>query len=170
MSMETFWLDPGTVCVKLAGRDAGKLYVVVQPSAGGFVTVSSGDRERRCNVRHLEATGDRLDPAALSSAEAIAAALSGLAIEPRVEKPPIGMLCRKTGGRDAGRVCVVVLQSAGPFVTVQNELRRVRANVRHLETLGTIIPIPQEAPVSTVAELLAASFPSTMTEASELAE
>lgn len=52
-------IDVGRVCLKIAGREAGKYCVVVNRIDENFVTVT-GPREltevkrRRCNVSHLE--------------------------------------------------------------------------------------------------------------------
>ncbi len=45
--------DVGRVCVKLAGRDAGKKCVVVE-NHGNFVLVDGSTRRRKVNVNHLE--------------------------------------------------------------------------------------------------------------------
>jgi large subunit ribosomal protein L14e len=47
----------GTVCLKIAGRDAGKQCVVVEPMKDGMVVVEGETRRRKCNVRHLEPMG-----------------------------------------------------------------------------------------------------------------
>jgi len=47
----------GTVCVKTAGRDAGKLCVVVEEPKDGRVLVDGETRRRLTNLRHLEPTG-----------------------------------------------------------------------------------------------------------------
>ncbi len=44
----------GTVCVKIAGRDAGKTCVIIEMAKDGFVTIDGETRRRKCNVRHLE--------------------------------------------------------------------------------------------------------------------
>lgn len=50
-------LEVGRVCVKNAGREAGKKCVVLKVLDKNFVLVASPSiRRRRCNVRHLEAT------------------------------------------------------------------------------------------------------------------
>ena len=46
--------DIGTVCVKIAGRDAGKKCVIVEAAKDGFVMIEGETRRRKCNVRHLE--------------------------------------------------------------------------------------------------------------------
>jgi large subunit ribosomal protein L14e len=47
----------GTVCVKIAGRDAGKQCVVVEAAKDGIVIIEGETRRRKCNVRHLEPLG-----------------------------------------------------------------------------------------------------------------
>jgi large subunit ribosomal protein L14e len=47
--------EVGRVCVKLAGREAGKKAVVVEQIDKNFVLVDSPwIKRRRCNVKHLE--------------------------------------------------------------------------------------------------------------------
>jgi large subunit ribosomal protein L14e len=46
--------EVGTVCVKIAGRDAGKQCVVVEAPKNGFVIIEGATRRRKCNIRHLE--------------------------------------------------------------------------------------------------------------------
>lgn len=47
----------GTVCVKIAGRDAGKSCVVVEELDKGMVLVEGETRRRKVNVKHLEPVG-----------------------------------------------------------------------------------------------------------------
>jgi large subunit ribosomal protein L14e len=44
----------GRVCVKLAGRDAGKKCVIVDVLDHTFVLVDGETRRKRCNIKHLE--------------------------------------------------------------------------------------------------------------------
>ncbi len=46
--------EVGRVCVKIAGRDAGKTCVVVETHDNGFVTVDGHTRRRKVNSKHLE--------------------------------------------------------------------------------------------------------------------
>jgi large subunit ribosomal protein L14e len=47
--------EVGRVCVKLAGREAGRKAVVVEQIDKNFVLVDSPwIKRRRCNVKHLE--------------------------------------------------------------------------------------------------------------------
>lgn len=48
-------LDIGRVCIKLAGREAGKKAVIVDQVDKNFVLVDSPwIKRRRCNIGHLE--------------------------------------------------------------------------------------------------------------------
>lgn len=44
----------GQLCIKLAGRDANKLCVVVDILDGNFVLIDGNTRRRKCNIKHLE--------------------------------------------------------------------------------------------------------------------
>ncbi len=49
-------IEPGRVCVKLRGRDAGKKCVIVKVIDHNFVEIRSAGRKkvRRANILHLE--------------------------------------------------------------------------------------------------------------------
>jgi large subunit ribosomal protein L14e len=47
----------GEICVKVAGRDAGGVCVVVAVEKDGFVTIDGATRRRKCNPLHLEVLG-----------------------------------------------------------------------------------------------------------------
>jgi len=53
--------DTGRVCVKLAGRDAGKRCVIVECLDSQFVLVDGETRRRKVNVKHLEPLEEVLD-------------------------------------------------------------------------------------------------------------
>ncbi|MFQ6136451.1 MAG: 50S ribosomal protein L14e [Candidatus Hydrothermarchaeales archaeon] len=55
-------VDIGRVCVKLAGREAGKKCVIVDRVNKNFVLISGPEvKRRRCNIKHLEPTEIRLE-------------------------------------------------------------------------------------------------------------
>lgn len=56
-------LEPGRVCIKKYGRDAGSRAVVVKVIDSGFVNIvtSLRQKERRCNVKHLEFLNEKVD-------------------------------------------------------------------------------------------------------------
>jgi large subunit ribosomal protein L14e len=47
-------IDVGRICVKIAGRDAGKKCVVVDFIDDNFVLIDGETRRRKCNIMHLE--------------------------------------------------------------------------------------------------------------------
>lgn len=65
----------GTVCVKIAGRDAGKTCVIVEEAKDGFVVVEGETRRRKCNVKHIEPTGKTVDVKAGASHDVVMKAL-----------------------------------------------------------------------------------------------
>src|SRR3989338_4624938 len=59
-------LDVGTVCMKVAGREAGAICCVVKPVDKTFVMITgpklvTGIKRRRCNIEHLEPLEVKLD-------------------------------------------------------------------------------------------------------------
>lgn len=52
--------EVGRVCVKIAGRDAGRKCVVVE-NHGNFVTVDGDVRKKKVNVKHLEPLAKTID-------------------------------------------------------------------------------------------------------------
>jgi large subunit ribosomal protein L14e len=55
-------IEPGRVCVKVAGREAGEKCVVLEVLDHNFVVVAGPRvRRRKCNVDHLEPTPHKLE-------------------------------------------------------------------------------------------------------------
>lgn len=51
----------GRVCYKVAGKDAGKICVIVDEAKDkGFVIIDGDTKRKRCNVTHLEPTSRML--------------------------------------------------------------------------------------------------------------
>ncbi len=50
----------GRVCVKIAGRDAGKTAVVVDNVSDDMVLIDGNVRRKKCNTKHLEPLGEIL--------------------------------------------------------------------------------------------------------------
>jgi large subunit ribosomal protein L14e len=53
--------EVGRLCVKLAGRDAGKKCVVVENSGEGYVVVDGSTRRKKVNVKHLEPLSEMVE-------------------------------------------------------------------------------------------------------------
>ena len=49
-------IEVGRVCIKTAGKDAGKHVVVIDVDKDNFVIIDGGVKRKRCNPRHLEPT------------------------------------------------------------------------------------------------------------------
>lgn len=44
----------GKICIKLAGRDAGQIGVIIDELEGDYVLVDGSVRRRKCNIKHIE--------------------------------------------------------------------------------------------------------------------
>ena len=49
-------LEIGRICIKIAGRDAGKTCVIVDEVDANHVLIDGETRRRKCNKKHLEPT------------------------------------------------------------------------------------------------------------------
>ncbi len=56
-------LEPGRVCIKKYGRDAGSRAIITKVLDDGFVSIITAKRkkERRCNPKHLEILNRTVD-------------------------------------------------------------------------------------------------------------
>lgn len=65
----------GRVCIKLAGRDAGKYCVIVESVDDNYVMIDGQTRRRKCNVLHLDPTNKTVDIKDKASFEEVKTAL-----------------------------------------------------------------------------------------------
>jgi large subunit ribosomal protein L14e len=68
----------GRVCVKLAGRDAGKKCIVIDVIDAHTVVVDGETRRRKCNVKHLEPLEKTVEISKDAPAEEVARAMKEL--------------------------------------------------------------------------------------------
>lgn len=54
-------IEIGRVCVKTAGREAGRICVIVDVLGKPFVTIDGDVRRKKCNYNHLEFAPVKLD-------------------------------------------------------------------------------------------------------------
>jgi len=54
-------IEIGRICLKLAGRDAGREAVIVDILDGNYVLIDGNVRRRKCNILHLEPTERKID-------------------------------------------------------------------------------------------------------------
>jgi large subunit ribosomal protein L14e len=79
--------EVGRVCVKIAGRDAGKQCVVIEVLENNFVMVDGQARRRKANVNHLMPLEKTLKVKKGASHEEVAKAFESLGVEVRTTKP-----------------------------------------------------------------------------------
>jgi large subunit ribosomal protein L14e len=78
--------DIGRVCIKLAGRDAGKTCVIVDTIDETKVLIDGQTRRRTCNMVHLEPTKKMLDITKGADTSAVAKAFEAQGITVIVDK------------------------------------------------------------------------------------
>ena len=57
----------------------------------------------------------------------------------------VGRVCKKIVGREAGKVCVIVSKSEGPFVLIDGDVKRRNCNMNHLEPLNSVVDLKENA-------------------------
>lgn len=81
-------VEVGRLCVKLAGRDAGKECLIVDTIDGNFVMIDGNTRRKKCNVDHLEFLPKTADIKKGASHEDVLAALKHLGVDIEKKSPP----------------------------------------------------------------------------------
>jgi large subunit ribosomal protein L14e len=81
-------IEIGRVCVKIAGRDAGKKCVVVELLDKNLVMIDGETRRRKCNLEHIEPLDKKVEIKKGASHEEVIAALksAGLINEETLKK------------------------------------------------------------------------------------
>ncbi len=79
-------IEIGRLCVKIAGRDAGRKCVVIDVLDGNRVLVDGETRRRPCNILHLEPLGEMLQISKNASHNEVAEAFKQLNLEARSTK------------------------------------------------------------------------------------
>ncbi len=78
----------GDVCLKIAGRDAGKIGVVIKIEENGYLLLEGEVRRRAVNPLHVEPLGKRVDVKENASYEEVSQALKKLGIEIKPKGQP----------------------------------------------------------------------------------
>lgn len=73
-------MEVGQLCMKIAGRDAGKVCVVVDVVDNALL-IDGQVRRRKCNPRHVEPLNKKIDVKKGASHEDVVAALKKLGVE-----------------------------------------------------------------------------------------
>ncbi len=74
-------METGRLCVKIAGRDAGKKCVIVDKIDKNFVLIDGQTRRKKCNRMHLEPLGTVLKIRKGASHDSVVTAFQELNIE-----------------------------------------------------------------------------------------
>jgi len=82
--------ETGRVCVKTAGREAGKYCVVLKKEGEMFVLVTgpkevTGVRKRKCNITHLEPLNEKLKISATSTDSEVAKAFDAAKLHEKLK-------------------------------------------------------------------------------------
>jgi len=80
-------LEIGRVCVKVAGRDAGQIAVIVNVLDKKTVVIDGQVRRRKCNIAHLEPTSKSVKVDKDASHNAVVSALKSIGIDVVDRKP-----------------------------------------------------------------------------------
>lgn len=80
-------MEVGRICVKTAGRDAGKKCIIIEVLDKNFVMIDGETRRKKCNVKHLEPLDQKLDIVSGISHEDVADVFAGLGVDMRDTKP-----------------------------------------------------------------------------------
>ena len=98
--------DIGRLCVKIAGRDAGRKCVVVESENKGFVTIDGNVRRKKVNVKHLEPLVQIIEIKEKASHEDVKSAFDklGIAVWDKKSKKPAERprQVRKVKGKKSG--------------------------------------------------------------------
>ncbi len=104
-------IDIGRLCVKIAGRDAGRACVIVEKIDNNFVMIDGNTRRRKCNIKHLQALPTILKIKEKASHDEVIKALANAGIkvieskkkakEPKKETKPL--LKRKSKKTDKAK-------------------------------------------------------------------
>lgn len=80
-------IEIGRLCVKIAGRDAGKKCIIIDILEGQYVLIDGETRRRKCNLAHLEPLGEKIEIKKGASHDEVKTALKKLKIETKETKP-----------------------------------------------------------------------------------
>ena len=80
-------MEIGRICVKIAGRDAGKKCVIVEVLDDNYVMIDGETRRRKCNIKHLEPLKETVKLKAKADHAAIVAEFKKLGIELKETTP-----------------------------------------------------------------------------------
>lgn len=78
-------VEIGRLCIKLAGRDAGRECLIIEDLGKGFVMIDGNTRRRKCNLKHLELLPQKAKIKKGATHEEVLKALSELGVKVKDE-------------------------------------------------------------------------------------
>lgn len=91
-------IEVGRLCVKIAGRDAGKECLIVDATDKNFVLIDGNTRRRKCNIDHLELLPHKAELKKGAAHEDVLIALKTLGIKPEAKSPAKPKKPKQTAG------------------------------------------------------------------------
>jgi len=80
-------METGQICVKTAGRDAGKKCIIIDLLEKNYALIDGETRRRKCNIAHLEPLNQKIDIKKGASHEEIKNVLKKIGVTTRETKP-----------------------------------------------------------------------------------
>ncbi len=80
-------IETGRLCVKIAGRDAGKKCVILHVIDKNYVLIDGETRRRKCNIMHLEPLPKKIEIKENADHSEVVAMFKKLGIELLERKP-----------------------------------------------------------------------------------
>lgn len=80
-------IEIGRLCVKTAGRDAGKKCLIIDILDGNYVLIDGETRRRKCNIMHIEPLSQKIEIKKNASHDEVAKVLKEIGLEARQTKP-----------------------------------------------------------------------------------
>jgi len=77
----------GRICMKVAGRDAGKKCVIVEVIDDNTVLIDGATRRKKCNKKHVEPTAKKVSIKEKAGHEEVVKALEAIGIKTMTTKP-----------------------------------------------------------------------------------
>ena len=80
-------IEIGRLCIKIAGRDAGKKCIIIDILDDKYVLIDGETRKRKCNILHIEPLTQVIKIEKNASHSDVSKALDELGLKARITKP-----------------------------------------------------------------------------------
>lgn len=80
-------IEIGRLCIKTAGRDAGKKCIIIDILDDKYVLIDGETRRRKCNILHIKPLNQKIEIKKNADHENVAKVLKEIGIETRQTKP-----------------------------------------------------------------------------------